>query len=282
MRPKQFVTAAITPAVLILALLAFSVLHFRNDVALAVQHDQLYLGSVTYNTGLFGVSFARDEGGNRPLITYGQDNALRYAEWNSYLVIDGQVYPLWDQSHGYSFDPQRKQIFSTVSGADWQLVQVTSLVGSHVDVTYDFVTKTHGVSSAYGGPHQITLVLTHLHNYWINPTVTGTVFEAGITTLYQDQDAVLGQVQQGTGGAPLQTPDVAVRPSWTMQLRAQPAAGVQGSLQLGAMGSSGNPIKGTGETWASQLTASYTLTNPDINVLVPLATETITLTQAQS
>lgn len=282
MRLKRFVTATITPAVLILALLLLAAMHFRNDLALAVQHDQLYQGKVTYSSGLLGASFARDQGGNRPLVTYGSNNVLRYAEWNSYLVVDGQVFPLWDQNHGYSFDPQHKQVYSTVSASDWQVVQVTSVLQNRVDVAYSFVTKTHGIGSSYPGPHQIVLVLTHLHNYWINPAISGTTFTAGLTTLFQDQDGLLSQLQQAPGGGALQTPNVAVQPTWIMRIQAQPASGVQASLQLGDQGAGVNPIQGTSETWASQFTTSYTLSNPDINVLLPLATESISIASAGS
>lgn len=284
MRLKQFVAAAITPAVLILGLLTLAVLHYRNDVALAIEHEQMYQGNVTYNAGLVSVSFARDQGGARPLITYSQNGVLRYAEWDSYLVVDGQVYPLWDQNHGYAFDDQHKQVFSTVSGADWQVVQVISVVHGHVEVAYSFVTKTHGVSSPYSGPHQITLILAHWHNYWLNPTITGTTFQGGITALYQNQDRALDQTQQGPGGIGLQTPDVsalpndvAVQPNWEMRLQARPAAGVQASVRFGDMFGNGSARNGSTETWANQFSTTYTLANPDANVLLPVCTESITI-----
>jgi hypothetical protein len=112
------------------------------------------------------------------------------------------------------------------------------------------------------------LVLTHWHNYWLNPTFTGTTFQAGITTLNQGQDDAL------------QPPDVLVQPNWEMQIQAQPAAGVQASVQLGNMVGSANAIKGSTETWGNQFSTSYTLANPDVNVLLPVATESITIAPA--
>ncbi len=254
MRLRRLVAVSITPAVLIVGVLALVVLHFHSTLLLAEQNDQLARGTIHYQADQLQVTFTRDAGGARPAISYGQAAMLQYVEWSSSVVVDGVVYSLWDQAHGYTFDDTHQQVYSTVSGPGWQIVQMTSLGSQGVTVSYSFVT----LSSAAGGMiHQVALVLSHANSYWLAPQIRGDQFTGGVSAL------PVSAPQAGT----------AVQPSWRLTLTARPAAGTQSALALVNPRSVFIPAEGVTQTWASGLTSTYTFIDPQPNMLTPVATE---------
>lgn len=258
MRLKQFVTATITPAVLIVGLLVVALLHFRTTLTLAEQRDQLFRGSVFYSAGPLQMEFQRDSGARRPSIQYNQQQVLQYTEWSSSVVVDGTVYALWDENHGYSFDDAHKQVFSTVNGPGWQVIQTITVRGADVQVSYAVVSL---FQSSVAPAHEITLAIVHDQSYWLNPSVAGTTFQAGITR------QALSKIKTG----------VRILPSWHLTVRASPANGVHAAVQLVGAQSAYDPATGNAQSWASEFTSTYTLLDPQPNSITPIDTETITV-----
>lgn len=263
MRLKQFVTATITPAIIIIALLVVAVLHFRSTLTLAEQRDQLFRGSVFYSAAPLQMEFQRDAGARRPSIQYDQQQMVQYTEWSSSVVVDGAVYSLWDQNHGYSFDDAHKQVFSTVNGPGWQVIETITVRASDVQVSYAFVSL---YQTNVAPAHEVTLVLIHEQSYWLNPTVAGTTFQTGITR------QPLSKIKTG----------VRIQPTWLLAVRANPANGVHAVVQIVGARSAYDPVSGSSETWANQFTTTYTLLDPQPNSIVPVATETISVQRTSS
>lgn len=259
MRLQRFVALSITPVVLIVGVLALVILHFHSTLSLAEQNDQLARGTVHYAAGQLQVTFTRDGGTARPAITYGQSPVLQYVEQASSVVVDGVVYPLWDQFHGYSFDDAHQQIYSTISGPGWQVVQITSLGSQQITVSYSFVALD---GSPVTSIHQVSLVVAHANLYWLAPEIGGDRFSGGISSLPESA------LRAGT----------VVQPSWQLTFTARPAAGTHAALALVNPQSTVLPASGASQTWASGLTTTYTFSDPQPNMLTPVATEEIAVT----
>lgn len=258
MRLKQVVALGITPAVLIVGVLALVALHFHSTLLLVEQTDQLARGEIRYQAGQVQMVFDRDDGDTRPELFYGQTPMLQYTEWSSSVVVDGVVYSLWDQAHGYSFDDAQQQIVSTATGPGWQVVQVTRVHPGGATVSYSFV----ALSGAPGtGIHSVELVLAHERTYWLAPAIQGHQFSGGVTSL---------PVSAVRAGA-------AAQPQWLVTLEARPAAGTQVALALVNQQSAFDATTGTSQTWADGLTTTYSLTNPQPNMLTAVASEAITI-----
>jgi hypothetical protein len=257
MRLKQFVTAVVTPAVLMAGVLLVALVHFHNTLSLAEQSDLFARGVMAYNSGQLQVLFQRDAGAQRPLVQYGQQPVLAYTEWSSSVVVDGQVYSLWDQQHGYSFDDTRKRIFSAISGQGWQVVQVVTVGPGTIAVAYSF----DYVGPPAVPPHEVGLILVHEQRSWLDPTIVGATFRAGVTSQPIDDTSA----------------SVAIRPQWKLAVTAAPAGGVQATLHVDSLRSTYDPLTSASVTWASQFTTTYTLATPQPNVLTPLATESVTV-----
>lgn len=258
MRLQRLVAVSMTPAVLIVGVLALVLLHFHSTLLLAEQNDQLARGDIRYQAGQLQVNFARDSGDTRPALFYGQTPMLQYTEWSSSVVVDGVVYSLWDQTHGYSFDDAHHEIVSTVSGPGWQVVQQIALDGQGVTVSYAFV----ALSGASGAPiHHVEVTLLHERSYWLAPRIAGGRFTGGVAPL---------PVSALTTGA-------AVQPMWQVTLVAAPAAGTQAALALVNQESAFDATTSASVTWAGGFTTTYTFDNPQPNMLTPVASERISI-----
>jgi hypothetical protein len=262
MRTKQFVAVAITPAVLILGLLVVAVTHFQSVLSSAEARDLTFRGQVVYNSGPLQMIFRRDGGAQRPSITYSQQEIVQYTEWSSSLVVDGTVYSLWDQNHGYYFDDAQKQAISTITGPSWQLIQSMVVYNGALQMAFTFVPEDTGLGRS---PHEVTLVLVHDHSYWLDPSLRGATLRAGITT------RPLSLLRTG----------VTLRPCWTMTLAAVGAQGVQAALQLINQRAAGNARTGTAQTWADEFVSTYSFSHPQVNMLTPVATETVKVEPVQ-
>ena len=69
----------------------------------------------------------------------------------------------------------------------------------------------------------------------------------------------------------------AAQPQWLVTLEARPAAGTQVALALVNQQSAFDATTGTSQTWADGLTTTYSLTNPQPNMLTAVASEAITI-----
>lgn len=255
MRLQRLVAVSITPVVLIVGVLALVLLHFHSTLLLAEQTDQLAQGNIRFQAGQMQVNFNRDSGDTRPAIFYGQTPVLQYIEWSSSVVVDGVVYSLWDETHGYSFDGAHREIVSTASGPGWQVVQQIALDGQGVTVSYSFVALS-------GTPvHHVELALLHERTYWLAPHIAGDRFTGGITSL------PVSALQTGA----------AVQPAWQVTLDTQPAAGTRAGVALVNQQSAFDAANGTSLSWASGFTTTYTFDNPQPNMLTPVAAERISI-----
>lgn len=265
MRTKQFVLGLVTPTIVILALLVFAVVQFRDTLALAQQRDKLFRGYAAYNAGLLEMDFQRDGGKHRPLIRYDGRDVLQYEEWSSAVVVDGQVYGLWDHIHGYNFDDGARKVFSTITGSGWQVIQVITVRDSSVEVAYTFDANT-GDGMGTTTPHHVTLIVNHQHDYWVDPTISQQTFQGGVVPELQNR-------------LPAELVGVPLHASWIVSLRAHPADGVQSAMRLGGPDSeTASPAApNTAQTWVNQFTTTYSLDNPPMNVLTPIGVETITV-----
>lgn len=258
MRLQRVVAVGITPAVLIVGVLALVLVHFHSTLLLAEANDQLTRGNVRYQVGQLQVDFTRDSGEMRPAIVYGQTSMLQYTEWSSSVAVDGVVYSLWGQTHGYNFDDAHHEIVSTASGPGWQVVQQVALDGQWVTVSYAFVALSGGTD---GPIHHVELSLLHERTYWLVPRIAGERFTGGVTTL------PLSSIETGT----------AVRPQWWVTVDVQPVADVRTVLALVNPRSAFDAATGTSQTWADGFTTTYSFDNPQPNMLTPVASERIAI-----
>lgn len=259
---RRLVTKFITPVVLLAGLLLLAAVHFRGVLAITTTQNDLYHGVTAFSSGPFELSFQQNAGTQRPDIIFQNAEVLNYAEWSSTISVDGHVTNLWDNAHGYSVDSAHHQVFSTITGAGWQIIEVAQLVDAHtVTVRFDVVARNQGLAA----PHNITLTILHEHKSLYQPTLRGNTLTAGVLTR---------PVTTLSGGAPpaaLGTLTFAV---------SGPAAG-NAPISLNNVVSAAGP-NGAMQSAADAFTTTYSVSNPTVDKLTTLATETITFsTQLQ-
>ena len=255
-RLNRFVLRAITPVVLLAGLLLLLIYHFHGVLQVTQAQDNAFRGVTALSSGPLQLTFLRDSGTERPLVQWNGYDLITYADWSSTVAVDGQVTELWNTPHGYTFDHSTRRIYVSSSGDGWQLIAAITLVDSQqVRVDYDFV----ALSSAATQPHTIVLTIQHQRVFWYQPAVTGTMFRAAVPAL----SGVAAQA--GQPSAPIGT--------LTLSATGPAATG----MQLGDVRAVTTP-DGTRQQWASTLTTTYQLTNPLVDKLTPLGTETLTFT----
>ncbi|MGH2487206.1 MAG: hypothetical protein ACRDHE_14460, partial [Ktedonobacterales bacterium] len=165
---------------------------------------------------------------------------------------------LWDNMHGYSQDNAHHQIFSTISGAGWQVIQIATLVDAHtMTVRYDFVARNQGLAV----PRNVTLSILHTHKSLYQPTLRGSTLKAGVLP------AAVSSLDGGAAPAPMGALTFAV---------SGPSAGVN-PITVNNVTSAVGP-NGATRSVADSFTTTYALSNPIVDKLTTLATETITYT----
>lgn len=253
-RLNRFTTRAITPVVLLGGLLLLVVFHFNGVLKVTEAQDNQFHGVIAMSNGPLQVTFQRDSGTARPQLDWNGHDLITYADWSSTVSIDGQVAELWNNSHGYTYDQTTHRLFATTSGDGWQVIEVMTLVDSqHATVAYSFVARHEALTA----PHSVTLAIQHFHTFWYRPQVTGNRFHALVLP-----DSGTGVSQPS---APIGTLTVEV---------AGPALAPDGA-QVGNVRSIVGP-DGQRQDYASQLTTTYQLTDPLVDKLTPLGTETLT------
>jgi hypothetical protein len=259
-RLNRFTTRAITPVVLLGGLLLLAVFHFNGVLKITQAQDNLFHGVTAMSDGPLQVTFQRDAGTARPQLQWNGYELITYADWSSTVAIDGVVAELWNNPHGYTYDEARHRLFATTSGDSWQLIEVITLVDSqHVTVAYSFVAR----HEALAAPHTVTLAIQHFHTFWYRPQLAGTIFRAQVLP---------------TAGADANQPAV---PIGTLTLQAAGPALAPGGAQLGNVRSVAGP-DGQQQDFASQLTTTYQLTDPLVDKLTPLGTETLTFAPSEA
>lgn len=248
-------TKYLTPVVLLGGLLFLALIHYQGVLKVTTISNSLYHGITAYSSGPLQTTFQYNSGIDRPRISYNAVTLLTYAEWNSSISVDGNVQNLWDNSHGYDQDTQKNQVFSTISGQGWELQQIVTLVNAHtVTVHYDFTATKVGFAKL----HDVVLNIVHTHASWSSPTIHDNTFIAGV------QPDSISKLDQ-----PLP------KPIGTISVTVDGPGAASSPITINDLFSNVSS-NGTTQSVATSMTTSYHLTNPDVNKLTPLGTETIT------
>lgn len=257
-RLRRIVTKLITPVVLLAGLLLLAIVHFHGVLAITTAQTDLYHGVTAYSSGPLQLSFQHNAGTQRPDLVFDNVEVLNYAEWSSTISVDGHVSNLWDNMHGYSQDNANRQVFSTISGAGWQVIQIATLVDAHtMTVQYDFVARNQGLAV----PRNITLSILHTHKSLYQPTLHGATLTAGVLP------GAVSSLDGGAAPAPMGALTFAV---------SGPSAGAN-PIAVNNVTSAVGP-NGATRSVADSFTTTYALSNPIVDKLTTLATETITYT----
>ncbi|HKV83294.1 MAG TPA: hypothetical protein VJN88_01980 [Ktedonobacterales bacterium] len=257
-RLRRIVTKLITPVVLLAGLLLLAVVHFHGVLAITTAQTDLYHGVTAYSNGPLQLSFQHNAGTQRPDLIFDNIEVLNYAEWSSTISVDGHVSNLWDNMHGYSQDDAHHQVYSTISGAGWQVIQIATLVDAHtMTVQYDFVARNQGLAA----PRDITLSILHTHKSLYQPTLHGATLTAGVLPM------AVSSLDGGAAPAPMGALTVAV---------SGPSAGAN-PITVNNVTSAVGP-NGAARSVADSFTTTYALSNPIVDKVTTLATETITFT----
>ncbi len=255
---NRFVAKVITPVVLVAGLLLLLLMNYRGVLDTTKTQVGIYHGQTTYSVEGLQATFQQDAGVDRPAVTYEGAPVLTWQEWSSSVSVDGNVSNLWDSFHGYDYDATKHQVFATMSGKGWQVVEVVTLVDAHtVRVDYQFVAGHQGLRV----PKHIVLSISHYHNTLYQPVVAGNTLAA---------DVLPGNVANFQAGMVLHPwakitlalsgPQVAPDPFAFDDLRGNATDG------------------GTVQQIANSFTTTYVLDDPQVNRLTPLGTETLTFT----
>jgi hypothetical protein len=263
-RINRFVTRAITPVVLVAGLLLLMVLHFQGVLETTTAQDNLFHGQRSYSAGDLAFTFQEQAGTDRPGVHFDGAPVLSWVEWNSSISVDGSVANLWDSYHGYSYDDTKRQVFATMSGTGWQVIEVVTLVNAHtVRVDYQFVAGHDGNKS----PGHVELRISHAHNTLYQPRVSGDRLTASVLP-----NDIKGVPTPGTTtvlhpfgdiGLTVSGPQVAADPISIDDLRGITAP------------------DGTQQALASSFTTTYVVDNPQVNRMIQLGSETLTFTSTQ-
>ena len=267
------IAKAVTPAVLIAGLLVLAVYHFHGVLQITQASDDLYRGIYAFSQGKLEVDFQRDAGLDRPDILYDRFELMSFSDWDTVISVDGHTLELWNGYHGYSVDTEKRQIFASTTGYGWQLTEVITLVDDHtVTVTYQLTARSVLTST----PHQVVLQVVHQHAgyldnnahqssvFWFYPKVQGNTF-TGEEVPLEAQDPT-------TPVFPGQTYTASPFGTTTLQV-----SGPAVSSKAIALRNYGSAIVAGGQTedWAGALVTQYAISNPPIDTLTTLGTETI-------
>lgn len=257
---NRFVSKVITPVVLVAGLLLLILLHFRGVLATTISQDDLYHGQRSFSVGNLQETFMVNAGTDRPGVSWGNSTVLAWVEWSSTISVDGNVSNLWDNFHGYDYDAAKRQVFSTVSGRGWQLIEIVTLVDAHtLTVNYQFVARNSGTAE----PHHVVIAIEHYHKALYQPTVAGTSLTAGVLS---------GSISSFTSG-------MTVHALGTLTLAVSSAQLAPNGISIDDL--HGNvTASGTELATATAFTTTYTIDNPTVDKLIPLGTETLTYVSA--
>jgi hypothetical protein len=253
---RVFINKVITPVVLVAGVLILILFNFRTVLKDVQTESDQFSNQVAFSSGSLAYRFKQIAGGERPALLFNGSEFMTYVEWNSTISVDGEVQELWNSSHGYSYDETRRQVFNTISGSGWQLIQVITLVDDHtVTVKYSFVSKN--TSSA--PPKHYIFDFAHTHSYWYNSQVNNNNTFTAQTT----------QTSKDNPNSPL------------VSLKVEGDGAENPQIKLGVERGTANPQGGVSSELGS-FTTEYTIDNPTPNQIISLGTETIIYNENQS
>ncbi|MEO7003246.1 MAG: hypothetical protein ABI068_15640 [Ktedonobacterales bacterium] len=260
------------PLILLVSVLAVAAYHFHNILKTPPTVGVLQTAA-TYNSGGLTMRYAHTEGLDRPGMLYDGWSLLSYAEPSSTLTLDGETQPLWNAYHGVKSNPAARQLYTTISGDGWQLLQVATLVNdATVTVAYTFIAQPQ---AGQASPAQVTLSMpiyattsTATNTLWYQPIIQDATFQAQLVPVAPANAAMLasGPAPQSVG---------------TLTLALSGPGVAAGALTLGALHTI--PLaNGAQGNWATALTTRLTLAHPPADQPVALGTETITFQPANA
>ncbi len=247
---------AVTPALLLAGLLALLVFHFGGTLTNLEKQQDTYNDVIGLSNGKLSLVFHRDSGTGRPSLTFNGQKLLDYVDSASTISVDGQTQPLWNGDHGYTVDTTKRQVVSTSSGSDWQVVEVAALSDVNtVTINYSFVSMPKQGT----GPRQVVLYIAHSHRAWLAPNITGASFDA----IVLPEPAVYST-------------NATVVPTGKLSVAVSGRYVKPGSVALD-MSNSGTQA---GTAWTTAFTTTFEIDNPSLGTLIPLGSETIRFQQA--
>jgi hypothetical protein len=253
---RSFISKVLTPAVLVLGVLLLIYFNFNSVLKAAQITNDQFNGLVAFNQGNFAYRFQENAGIDRPALRYAGINVLSYSEWSSIISIDGDVQELWNNFHGYDVDQNKRQLYSTISGDRWQLIEIVSLVNDHtVTVAFNFTTRPASLPS----PVHYVFDITHITSpgyEWYNIQTANNSFTAQVIqgTGVPTRTSTLrsyGTLSFSATGPALYAPAITLKNSTTV-------TGSRGTLTLG-----------------QAFYTEYQVTNPTPFRMITLGTETL-------
>ncbi len=251
---RRYIQRSFVPLILLAGLIVLVTVHFTSEMRTAQAQLNAARDLVTCAKGKLQTTFRRADGTGRPAIAYGGVPVLSYADWSSSITVNGVAQELWNNYHGYSVADGGCTVYSTTTGAGWQVIEIAQQVDDHtVQVSYSFTAL-----SAQGSPppQNVELDIVHANPVWYQPTVSSDTLTAQILP----QGAKADQPAQPVGALSFSV--------------SGPHLASQAAIALGAYHATAGP--GTSQAWASSATTHYLLTSPTLDKLTLLGTEVIT------
>lgn len=256
---NRFVKKVITPVVLLAGLLLLLLFHFRGVLQTTQAQDELFRGERAFSVGALQYTFHQNAGADRPVVSANGLPILSWVEWSSTISVDGHLSNLWDSFHGYDYSAANRQVFSTMSGANWQVIQIVTLVDAHtVTVDYQFVARPQGLAV----PSHIELAIAHIRRWLYQPVISSNTLTAQILP---------GNVQDVSEPPPLVIADISLRVSGPQV--------PQGAISIDDLRGTGTAT-GAQRLLATSITTHYVIDSPAANKLISLGTETLTFANA--
>ncbi len=252
---NRLVTRTITPFVLLAGLILLVVFNFRGVLQASKDQFSVIRGQQSYSVGGLQTRFSQNAGDQRPSVLAQGGGVLSWVEWGSKLSVDGEVYTLWDNSHGYDYDDGKRQIYSTTTGHGVQIIEIVTAVDDHT-VTVEYRLTAQPVGRA--GVQHVVLNIAHQHQGLYQPAVSGGTLTAGVLpdSAY-DPKGETALKPFGTITFTVSGPQLASSPLRIDDLHVDATAdGPHG--------------------YANSFTTTYAIDNPTINEVIPLGTETLT------
>lgn len=252
---NRLVMRTITPFVLITGLILLVVFNFRGVLQASKAEFSVIRGQQSYSVGGLQTRFSQNAGDQRPAVVEQNHGILQWAEWNSQLSVDGDVFTLWDNSHGYDYDDGKRQIYSTTTGHGVQIIEIVTAVDEHT-VTVEFRLAAQPVGKA--GVQHVVLNIAHYHQGFYQPTISGSTLTASVLPddVYEPKGETalkpFGKITFSVNGP---------------QLASSPLRLDDWHVDTTADGSHG---------YANSFTTTYSVDNPTVNEVIPLGTETLT------
>jgi hypothetical protein len=260
---RTFISKVITPVVLVAGVLFLVYFNFSSVLKTSETNNDQLNGMASFSLGGLASRFQETAGIDRPALRYNGNNLLSYSEWSSTVSVDGDVQEIWNNNHGYEVDQNKRQVYSTTSGSNWQLIEIVTLVDAQtVTVTFEFTARPASVP----GPRQYTFDIAHVASSsteWYNVKqsnnrFTGQVIKGnGIPTVTAANPFYdFGTLSVSVSGPAVQNSGVQMQDNTTV-------TGPKGSLTL-----------------AQEFNTEYQVTNPSPFTLITLGTETLTFKPA--